>query len=107
MNMSASISTFIQKIIIKDQKKFVIITDKSQGTKYEGFKEQIIEILNNHMKEQVNKDLVQDDSILHILSKNFIEGIIEIAKHYKNDKWLVNSINTLVTYHMKGMEHLM
>lgn len=107
MNMSTSISTFIQKIIIKDQKKFVIITDKSQGTKYEGFKEQIIGILNNHIKEQVNKDLVQDDSILHILSKNFIEGIIEIAKHYKNDKWLVNSINTLVTYHMKGMEHLM
>lgn len=107
LSMSNPISTFIQKIIITDQKKFVIISDKSQGTKYEGFKEQIIMILNNHMKEQVNRDLVHDDSILYILSKNFIEGIIEIAKHYKDEKWLVNSINTLVTYHMNGMKHLM
>lgn len=105
--MSTSINNFIQKIIITNQKKFVIIADKSQGTKYEGFKEQIITILNSHMKEQVNRNLVEDDLILYILSKNFIEGIVEIAKHYKNEKWVVNSIYTLVTYHMNGMEHLM
>lgn len=107
IKMKVFISKFIQKIIINDKKKFVILSDKSQGTKYEGFKQQIITILNNHMKAQVNNDLVQDELILYILSKNFIEGIIEIAKHYKDERWLENSINTLVTYHMKGMEHLM
>jgi AcrR family transcriptional regulator len=107
VKMAICISDFIQKIIVNDQKRFVIILDKSQGTKYEGFKQQIITILNNHINEQVNKYLVQDELILYILSKNFIEGIIEIAKHYKDEHWLENSINTLVTYHMNGMEHFM
>lgn len=107
IKIDVCINNLIQKIIITDQKKFVILSDKSQGTKYEDFKQQIITILNNHMKAQVDKDLVQDELILYILSKNFIEGIIEIAKHYKDERWLENSINTLVTYHMNGMEHLM
>lgn len=107
IKMEVCISSLIQKVIINDQKKFVILSDKSQGTKYEGFKELIITSLNNHMKTQVNKDLVKDDLILYILSKNFIEGIIEIAKHYKDKHWLENSINTLVTYHMNGMKHFM
>lgn len=105
--ISAPISTLIQEIMIKDQKKFVLIADKSQGTKYEGFKEQIITILNNHMKEQVSKEFAKDDAILFILSKNFIDGIIEIAKQFKDEKRLIESINMLVAYHMNGMKHLM
>lgn len=107
INMTICISNFIQKIIINDHKKFVILSDKSQGTKYEVFKQQIITALNIHMKTQVNKNLVQEKLILYILSKNFIEGIIEIAKHYKDEHWLESSISILVMYHMNGMEHLM
>lgn len=102
----AIIQTF-QKIIKADQKKFVIIADKSQGTKFEGFKRQITSILLEHMKSQINKNLVHDDLIIYIFAKNFIEGIIEIAKNYKDDCWLESSINTLVLYHMNGMRHLM
>jgi AcrR family transcriptional regulator len=105
--MTVSISNLIQKNIVEDHKKFVILSDKSQGTRYEGFKQQLITALNQHMYSQVNKDLVLNESILYILSKNFIEGIIEIAKQYKDETLLQNSINTLVTYHMNGMEHLM
>ena len=101
------LSNLIMKIIITDQKKFVIIADKSQGTKYEDFKMQLVKIVQNHMKEQVNKELVQDDLITYILAKNLIEGIIEIAKNYKDKVWLENSIKTLVCYHMNGMKNLM
>lgn len=107
IEVSISISSLIEKVIIDHGKKFVIISDKSQGTKYEGFKQHIIMTLNNHMNTQVNKSLVKDELILYILSKNFIEGIIEIAKHYKDERCLQSSINTLVTYHMNGMAHLM
>ncbi|EKQ51490.1 MULTISPECIES: TetR/AcrR family transcriptional regulator [unclassified Clostridium] len=105
--MNTTISNLIKRIIVTSHKKFVIITDKSQSTKYEGFKQQIITILNDHMKVQINKNLVQDELILSILSKNFIEGIIEIAKHYEDELWLEKSIRTLVKYHMEGMKHLM
>jgi len=106
-SIDIEIGHLIQEIIIVDQRKFIIIADKSQGTKYEGFKQQIINVLYDHMKEQVDKALVQDDLIIYILAKNFIDGIIEIAKNYKDERWLENSINTLAKYHMKGMEHLM
>ena len=105
--MNDNICQFVQKMILLDQKKFVIITDKSEGTKYEGCKQQIITILFNHMKEQINKDFIQDDLILHILAKNFIEGIIEIAKNYKNQYWLENNIHILFQYHIKGIEQYM
>ncbi|SNT30645.1 transcriptional regulator, TetR family [Anaerovirgula multivorans] len=107
ITMDVCISHYIRKIISTDQKKFVIITDKSQGTKYEGFKQQIISILSNHMKTQLNNNLVQDELVIYILAKNFFEGIIEIAKNYKNEHWLESNINTLVKYHMKGMGELM
>lgn len=105
--MSVPINALIQEIMITDQKKFVLIADKSQGTKYEGFKEQIITILNSHMKEQVNKEFAKDDSILFILSKNFIDGIIELTKQFKDEKRLIESINLLAAYHMNGMKHFM
>ncbi|WP_234123626.1 TetR/AcrR family transcriptional regulator [Clostridium hydrogenum] len=107
IEMAVYISTFIENIIINNRKKFVIISDKSQGTKYEGFKQQVVTILNSHITAQVDKDLGQNQLILYILSKNFIDGIIEIAKQYKNEHWLKNSLNILVTYHMNGMAHLM
>ncbi|AOT69450.1 TetR/AcrR family transcriptional regulator [Geosporobacter ferrireducens] len=105
--MNIDISHVFQRIIKVDQKKFIIIADKSQGTKYEGFKEQIINILSNHMLSQVNKEFVEDELIIYILAKNFMEGIIEIAKNYKDDRWLEKSIGTLVSYHINGMKHLM
>lgn len=41
--------------------KRVILSDKSQGTKYECFKQQLINGLNRHINMQVNKELVQDE----------------------------------------------
>lgn len=104
--MNDGISHLLQKLIISDQKKFVIITDKSQGTRYEGFKQQLIKNLNIHMTAQVKQGFVHDELIIYIIAKNFIEGIIEIAKSYKDERWLENNINTLVNYHMNGMKYL-
>lgn len=104
--IGVGISQILQEIIIADHKKFVILTDKSQGTKYEGFKQQIILQLHQHMKSQVKKEFGGNDLILYILARNFIEGIVEIAKNYKNESWLKSNIETLVCYHIKGMEFL-
>lgn len=105
--MLIQISNLIEDVIEANPQKFVIIFDKSQGTEYEGFKQQIIKTLNSHIYAQVNRNLIQDELITYILSKNFIEGIIEIAKNYKNRQWLSNNISILATYHMNGMRHLM
>jgi len=106
-NVEVSISQIFQSIIKADQKKFVIITDKSHGTKYQDFKEEIVDILFGHMKNQVKAKHNADDLILLILAKNFFNGIIEIAKNYHDDKWLKESMDILVKYHMGGMVQLM
>ncbi len=100
------IRKMVEKMILADQRKFIILAEKSQGTKYEGFKKQLIDLLYQHMKEQVNWELVQDTFILFILAKSFIEGIIEIAKDFKSKASLKYSIHTLFEYHKRGMEQL-
>lgn len=107
LQMETEVSHILQKVMVADRKKFVILAEKSQGTKYEGFKQQFIEILHHHIKEQVNKELLQDDLIIYILSKNLIEGIVEIAKNYKDEQWLKSSMNTLIRYHRNGIEQFM
>lgn len=101
------ISKIFQNIIANDRKKFIIIADKSHGTKYEHFKDQIIENLKNHIMLQVKEELIEDDLIIYILSKNFLEGILEIAKNYKGSIWLEKSMDALVSYHINGIRHLL
>lgn len=106
-NIDVGISKILQEIICADHKKFVILTDKCQGTKYENFKQHIILHLFEHMKSQVNRAFISDDLILYILAKNFTDGIVEIAKNYQDGRRLQYNIESLVNYHIKGMEHLL
>lgn len=100
------VSHAVFKIIKTDQKKFVILADKSQGTKYEGFKIQITEILIKHIQDQLKREFAGDGLIIQILASNFIQGLVEIAKNYKDEAQLENSIGILFKYHMDGMRHL-
>ncbi|MBN1468046.1 MAG: TetR/AcrR family transcriptional regulator [Fusobacteriaceae bacterium] len=93
-------------IIKKDYKKFVIIMDKSQNTKYEGLKEEISKALSKHIYFQIGNDNFENSLILYILSKNFFEGIIEIAKNYKENSSLEKDINALISYHLGGVQKL-
>ncbi len=97
----------MQKIINADHKKFVILTDKSQGTKYEDFKQQIILQLHRHMKSQVKKEFSDNDLLLCVLARNLFEGIVEISKNYQDEGWLKINIDILLHYHIKGMEYLL
>jgi len=105
--INADISPFLQKIINADHKKFVILTDKSQGTKYEDFKQQIILQLHRHMKSQVKKEFSDNDLLLCVLAKNLFEGIVEISKNYQGEDWLKINIDILLHYHIRGMEYLL
>ena len=41
--------------------------------------------------------------IFHILARNLLEGLLEISKHYINDKWVDYNIEALMKYHVHGM----
>ncbi len=98
----ATISHFILESIKGQHKRFVILMNKSDGTKYSDFKNEIISKLEQHMRLGTNES-VKEKFIISIYARNFFYGIIEIANQYKNEKWAYDNIYLLVKYHMAGM----
>lgn len=100
--------------IIKDNaKELIILMDKSEGTKYKNFKEDLIKKIESHFMESiVPEKKVKDKNltnlfVIHIISNNFLEGLLELAKHYKSDKWVDVNIDLLMKYHINGISGLL
>ncbi len=91
--------------IIVDHVKFVLLMDKSKGTKYENFKDEVSSLLGEHILQGISATNKQE-YMVRFLVRNFFNGIVEIAKDYKNDKWALQNLNILVKYHMNGMQSL-
>lgn len=88
-----------------DNVKFVLLMDKSKGTKYADFKDEIAGLLSKHILQGIDVSNKQK-YMVKFLVRNFFNGIIEIAKDYKNDKWAFENLKILVKYHMNGMQSL-
>lgn len=106
MPVELELGQILKKIINTDKRKFVILTDNSAGSKYENFKLQIIKALQGHISEYIRRDLVPDSCIPYILARNFVEGVIEIARNYKDTVSFDENLYLLIKYHMKGIEAL-
>ena len=100
---------FLAKAIFEsiknNQIKFVLLMDKSKGTKYASFKDEMMTNLEKHISKGIHES-IRGEYIIKIFVRNFFYGIVEIAKHYKNDDWAFKNINLLVQYHMNGISVL-
>jgi AcrR family transcriptional regulator len=65
------ISEKLGEIIKKDRIKFVIVMEKSKGTKYENFMNELIDIFEKHLVNGINKEKLNNSFILHIIAKFF------------------------------------
>jgi AcrR family transcriptional regulator len=86
-------------------REFVILMDKSQGTKYQGFKKTVISGLVKHIEKETvvhpeNKRMVE------VLVSNLFNGLTEIAKYSRNDKQLRSHVTLLAHYHLRGISVL-
>ncbi len=88
-----------------DPIKFVLLMDKSKGTRYANFKEDIVSTLSDHILRGISQTNKQE-YMVRFLVCNFFNSIVEVAKDYKNDKWAFKNLNLLVKYHMNGMKAL-
>lgn len=99
----------IGKIIKTHRVELLLIMDQSQGTKYEHFKNKLINIIEEHFLEHIQSNTnlkdqkLKDTFVVHIFATNLLEGLLEISRHYKNDEWLDSNINALMTYHIHGI----
>ncbi|MFX1506568.1 MAG: TetR/AcrR family transcriptional regulator [Promethearchaeota archaeon] len=99
----------IRELIKNHRKQFLLIMEGSQGTKYENFKEELVIVIEKHFVEHLQaidntltKDLI-DPFIFHILARNLLEGLLEIARHYNSDKWVDYNVEALMNYHVHGV----
>lgn len=100
------------EIIKENAKELIILMNKSKGTKYEDFKENLIKTIETHFTESIvhrNKstnNTIKNKFVMHIIANNFLEGLLELAKHFKNDEWVDINIDLLIKYHISGISSL-
>jgi|GEM_PF-465816 len=99
------LANVIFESIKHNQVKFVLLMDKSKGTKYASFKDEIMTNLEKHILKGIHESN-KDEYIIKIFVRNFFYGIVEIAKNYENDDWAFKNICLLVQYHMTGISVL-
>jgi AcrR family transcriptional regulator len=95
-------------IFRENREAFLILIDKSEGTKYENVKRDIISMMEAHIKtglltkvKDENKNI--DNLFFHILAVNFIESIFEIGRHYKDEKWAEEMLNIIAQQYFYGV----
>jgi Leu/Phe-tRNA-protein transferase len=89
---------------------YLLERDKSSGTKYENAKEEIIDLtkvhIQKHLRKRIKNSSIIDDVFYHILANNFLEGVLEIARHYKNEEWANNMVELLSKQYFYGINFL-
>ena len=102
----------VGEIIKENAKELIIFMDRSEGTKYENFKEKLVETIESHFTDSIVHEMKAIDNdlnhkfVMHIIANNLLEGLLELAKHYKNEKWVDSNIELLIKYHIKGISGL-
>ena len=94
--------------LLENHKIFVILMDKSQGTKYETTKEQFIHSIEQHIKRQLGKKthVAYNDMLCHILASNFTESILEVARHYENREFARTLLDLVTKCYYEGVDSL-
>jgi AcrR family transcriptional regulator len=107
-NLFEQESAFILQLFREKREIFLILIDRSKGTGFEKAEEQIIEVTKEHIKQQlssrVNGQIFKiDEAFYHILANNFIEGLLEIARHYQGNQWAENMLKMLTHQYFYGV----
>lgn len=107
-NLFEQESAFILQLLREKREIFLILIDRSKGTRFEKAEEQIINLTREHIKRQLssraNGQLFKIDKVFyHILANNFIEGLLEIARHYQGSQWAENMLKLITHQYYYGV----
>ena len=102
---------FILQLFERKRKIFLMLFDLSKGTRYEKSKEEIIKNIMVHIKRQLDPKIDRrkfkvNEEFYHILANNFVEGLLEIARHYRGSDWAKNMLRLLMHQYYYGVSGL-
>lgn len=86
------------------RREFVVLMDRSAGTSHSGAKENVIQLLEEHIKVSLKKKsgIEYEELFIHILARNFIESLLEIMRHYKSREWAVKMLDLMARHFYFG-----
>lgn len=84
------------------RQEFIILIDKSDGTKYENEKELFIKDIEEHLNKHRNDDM-DDEVFLHIIANNFVDGLMQIMYHYSGKEWAIMILHKLSKMYLSGI----
>lgn len=88
--------------LFKHRKEFIILIDKSSGTKYANEKERFIQDIETHLNKHC-KDKNSDSVFIHIIANNFVDGLMQIMYHYKGKEWALMILHKLSKMYLSGI----
>ena len=105
--LNHNINFIIGKIILSSRERFLLIFEKSKGTKYEGFHDEMIAQIQKHIVKQMN-DKVSDKNLLsNIFAKNLVDGIISIVKAHKDEEHFEQNLQHLTDFYSEGIKQFL
>lgn len=88
--------------LFEHRQEFIILVDKSEGTKYEHEKERFIGEIETHLNKH-RKDENTEIVFIHIIANNFVDGMMQIMYHYKGKEWAVMMLHKLSKMYLSGI----
>ena len=86
-------------------REFVLLMEKSRGTKYENFTNELSTALVEHIAHDVNIDQSKK-LMIEVFVRNLFKGMTEIARNHKKDELTKANVLLLSQYHIRGISIL-
>ena len=102
--LNENISFVIGKMVAARQGQFLLIFEKSKGTKYDGFQDKMIELVQNHIISQLNDKITDKALLSSVLDRNLIEGIVTIVKKKREEEHLEQNLKHLTDFYVEGIK---
>ena len=94
--------------MLTHHKLLVILIDKSQGTAYEHAKDDFVESIERHIRYMMNERAVlrYPDLLTHVLASNFVESLMEVARHYSSENEAREMLALIAQCYYEGVNSL-
>ncbi|RHR33059.1 TetR/AcrR family transcriptional regulator [Clostridium sp. AF19-22AC] len=88
--------------LFEHRKEFIILMDKSEGTKYAPEKERFVLDIESHLNRH-RRDDIADAVFIHIVASNFADGLMQIMYHYEGKEWAIMILQKLSKMYLSGI----
>ncbi len=93
-------------LIKTDRKKFVILMEGSQGTRYGELHRQVVGAIADRIRLSLPQAIADNSMMTNVIAVNFFNGLLELTKNSASDDMLQKNMEILVVYHLGGIQKL-